>query len=162
MTVAERGFVGIDVPSFQIDRVLVAVGIVDSRSNAQRLIKSGAISWRKDDCKVWQDADGKWWKQALDWEKVTDFRQELEPGWPWVLRVGNGHWRTVQVEVEVTENAPFGAKDQTPIKKKVTKPKMFNSLALVMRPMLVKGTDENGQPYEHMQTKECWTEMWDE
>ena len=79
MTVEERGFIEIDVPSFQMDRVLVACGIVDSRTNAQRLLKSNSISWRRDD-------------GVMDWTKVTEWKQELESGcahrtasWRWTL-----------------------------------------------------------------------------
>lgn len=132
-TVEERGFIEVDVPSFQMDRVLVAAGIVDSRSNAQRLIKQNSISWRRDD--------------GADWAKVADFRQELEPGWPVILRVGDGHWRSLLVEVEVTENPPMGATDKTPIVKKVSKPRQFPGLAMVMRP-----TED--------QTIDLWTELW--
>jgi hypothetical protein len=148
-TVEERGFIEVDAASFQMDRVLVACGIVDSRTNAQRLLKSNSISWRRDE-------------NVMDWTKVTDFRQELEPGWPIVLRVGDGHWRTLQVEVEVIENPPFSAgKEVKPTVKKVTKPKAFPSLALVMRPMWVEGLEEDGvTPWRHFQTIECWSEMW--
>jgi hypothetical protein len=147
-TVEERGFIEIDVASFQMDRVLVAAGIVDSRTNAQRLLKSNSISWRLDD-------------GVMDWTKVTDFRQELEPGWPVVLRVGDGHWRTLQVEEEVIENAPFStSKEAKPTVKKVTKPKAFPSLALVMRPTWVEGVEDGVTPWRHFQTIECWSEMW--
>lgn len=133
MTVAERGFIDVEVPGFTIDRVLVAVGLCESRGAAQRLVKQKGVSWRRDD--------------GSDWSVVTDFKQEVEAGWPVVLRVGNGHWRTVQVEVEVVENPPLGSSEKPKVKK-VTKPKMFNSLALVMRPM-------------EDQTKDVWTELWD-
>src|SRR5271157_1135176 len=109
MTPDERKFVEIEVPSFQIDRVLVAVGIVDSRSNAQRLIKGNGISWRR--------SDG-----VMKWTKVTDFKTEVPSGWPWILRVGDGHWRSVLVEVPGLDGKP------------VSKPKQFPSLAEVMRP----------------------------
>ena len=103
--------------------VLVAVGLVESRGAAQRLIKQRGITWRRDD--------------GVDWSQVTDWKQEIEAGWPVVLRIGNGHWRTVQIEVE------------DPITKKpTTKPKAFPSLALVMRPV-------------EDQTKDVWTELWD-
>lgn len=152
MTVEERGFIEIDVPSFQMDRVLVACGIVDSRTNAQRLLKSNSISWRRDD-------------GVMDWTKVTEWKQELESGWPIVLRVGDGHWRTLQVEVEVLENAPMGSNDP-PTTKKVTKPKGFPSLALVMRPMWVEGMtfasedSEELVPFREFQSIDVWTELW--
>src|SRR5271155_852594 len=44
-----KKFVEVETQSFQIDRVLVAAGIVDSRSNAQRLLKANGISWRRSD-----------------------------------------------------------------------------------------------------------------
>ena len=122
MTVDEIRFVEIETPSFQIDRVLVAVGIVDSRSNAQRLIKGNGISWRRDD-------------NEMDWTKVTDFKTEIPSGWPWVLRVGNGHWRSVMIEVPGLDGKP------------VSKPKQFPSLAVVMRP-------------EENQTIDVWSELW--
>lgn len=122
MTVNERRFVEIEVPSFQIDRVLVAAGIVDSRSNAQRLIKSGGITWRR--------SDGE-----MVWTKVTDFRQEIEPGWPVILRVGDGHWRSVMVEVMGIHGKP------------TMKAKQFPSLAEVMRPA-------------EDQTIGVWTNLW--
>jgi len=152
MTVEERGFIEIEIPSFQMDRVLVAAGIVDSRTNAQRLIKSNSISWRRDD-------------GAMDWTKVTDFRQELEPGWPWILKVGDGHWRTLQVEVEVTENAPMGS-NEPPKTKKVSKPKGFMSMATVMRPMWVEGMtfvsedSEELVPFRKFQSIDVWTDLW--
>ena len=120
--VEERRFVEIEVPSFQIDRVLVAVGIVDSRSNAQRLIKGNGISWRR--------SDG-----VMKWTKVTDFKTEVPTGWPWILRVGDGHWRSVLVEIPGLDGKP------------VSKPKSFPSLAEVMRP-------------ETDQTIDFWSELW--
>lgn len=132
MAVEERGFVDIEIASFQMDRVLVACGIVDSRTNAQRLLKSNSVSWRLDD-------------GVMDWTKVTDFRQELESGWPIVLKVGNGHWRTLQVE---------------------TKPKSFPSLATVMRPMWVEGMtlasedSEELVPFREFQSIDVWTDLW--
>jgi hypothetical protein len=144
-------FVEIEVQSFHFDRVLVAVGLVDSRSNAQRLIKQNAISWRRDD-------------NLMDWTRVKDIKEQVEPGWPNVVRVGNGHWRTVQVEVEVTVNPSLGSTaDVKPETKKVTKPKQFPSLGVVMRPMWVEGVEEDGvTPWRHFQTIDCWSEMWRE
>lgn len=130
----EQRFVEIEVASFQIDRVLVAVGIVDSRSNAQRLIKGGGVTWRKDTDRAFEK-DGKWFTVATDWEKVVDFKQEVEPGWPLILRIGDGNWRTVMVEVPGRDGKP------------VSKPKMFPSLAVVMRPT-------------ERQTIEFWSELW--
>jgi len=119
-----KQFVEVEVQSFQIDRVLVAAGIVDSRSNAQRLIKGNGISWRR--------SDG-----VMRWAKVTDFKTEVPSGWPWILRVGDGHWRTVMVEEPGRDGKP------------VSKPKMFPSLVEVMRP-------------EENQTIKFWSKLWDE
>jgi hypothetical protein len=139
MTLMGRGFIEVQVSSFQIDRVLVAVGLVDSRGAARRLVKQKGVSWRRDD-------------NQMDWAKVADFRQEIEPGWPVVLRVGGGHWRILQVETEVTENLPV---------KKATTPKAFPGLALVMRPLWVEGLEEDGvTPWRNVQTMEFWSDMW--
>ena len=119
-----KQFVEVEAQSFQIDRVLVAAGIVDSRSNAQRLIKGNGISWRR--------SDG-----VMRWTKVTDFKTEVPSGWPWILRVGDGHWRTVMVEEPGRDGKP------------VSKPKMFPSLVEVMRP-------------EENQTIKFWSKLWDE
>ena len=120
----ERRFVALEVPSFQIDRVLVAVGIVDSRSNAQRLIKGGGVTWRRSE-------------SAMEWTKVKEFKQEIEPGWPVILRIGDGLWRSVLVEEKGHDGKP------------VSKPKQFNSIAEVMRPI-------------EDQTIEFWSELWRE
>lgn len=124
MKVEERRFVEIEVPSFQIDRVLVAVGIVDSRSNAQRLIKGGGVTWRRSE-------------STMEWTKVKEFKEEIEPGWPVLLRIGDGLWRSVLVEQKGLDGKP------------VSKPKQFNSIAEVMRP-----TED--------QTIEFWSELWRE
>jgi hypothetical protein len=122
MTPDERRFVEVNVASFQIDRVLVAVGIVDSRSNAQRLIKGGGVTWRRSE-------------SNMDWAKVKEFRQEIESGWPVILRVGDGMWRTVMLEQKGMDGKP------------VTKPKMFPSIAEVMRPL-------------EEQDIEFWSKLW--
>ena len=99
----------------------------------------------------------------MDWTKVTDFRQELEPGWPIVLRVGDGHWRTVMMEVEEPVPGQLMGKG-TKETKKVTKPRAFPSLALVMRPMWVEGTefDENEKlvPFREFQSIDVWSDLW--
>jgi hypothetical protein len=118
----DRGFVEIEVVSFQIDRVLVAAGIVDSRSSAQRLIKGGGVTWRPSE-------------SGAAWSKVTDFQWELESGYPILLRVGDGLWRTLMVE----QRGPHG--------KPVTKPQMFPSVAEVMRP-------------REGQTIQFWSKLW--
>jgi hypothetical protein len=145
----------VEVPSFQADRLLVASGIVDSRSNAQRLIKGGGVSWRPAD-------------DATDWKVVKDFREEVASGWPAYLRVGDGHPRTVIVEVEEAVNAPMSAgKDAKPTVKRVSKPRMFFSIACVMRPMLIEGDDwdeetglPNGKRFSNWQSKEDWDRLW--
>lgn len=123
MTVEERGFINVEVPAFTIDRLLVAVGMIHSRTEAQRLIKQGAVSWRRDD-------------NVMDWTKVKEWKQELEPSWPWVLRISDGHWRSVMVEERPDPDKP-----------PVSKPKAFPGLALVMRP-------------EENQTRDVWTDLW--
>ena len=125
----------IDVPSFQIDRVLVAVGIVDSRSNAQRLIKGGGVTWRVDD-------------DRMEWERVKDFKQEIEPGWPVILRIGDGHVRSILVEVPGLDGKP------------VSKPKQMFSLATVMRPMWSEGVEEDGTPWRVFQSRDVWDGVW--
>lgn len=136
-TIEKRQFLPIETTIFTIDKVLVLVGLIHSRSEAQRLLKAGAVSWRRDDT-------------VMDWTKITDFRQELEAGWPWVLRISDGHWRTVQV----TERPD-------PAKPPETKPKGFPGLALVMRPELCKGVEEDGvTPWEMWQTRDVWSDLW--
>jgi hypothetical protein len=88
MRLQDRGFIPVPAGHFEIDRLLVLTGLVASRSEAQRLVKAGAVSWRKMDKEI--RGEQAW---EMDWQKVADFRQELNAGWPWTLRVGNGNWR---------------------------------------------------------------------
>ena len=74
-------FAPVEAKSRQIDTVLVAAGLTDSRSEAQRLIKGGGVSWRKSD--------------GGEWSKVHDFKEIIASGWPWNVRIGNGNWRLV-------------------------------------------------------------------
>jgi hypothetical protein len=126
MKVEERGFIPIELASFQLDRTLVATGMIHSRAETQRLIKAGSVSWRKDD-------------SMMDWAKVIDWKLELKEGWPWVLRVGSGHWRSVMVEERPNLNKP-----------PVSKPRSFPGLMTVMRPKLG----------EEAQDIEVWSELW--
>lgn len=121
---SDTQFVEVEAPSFQIDRVLVAAGIVDSRSNAQRLLKGGGVTWRR--------SDGQ-----MRWTKVTDFKTEVPSGWPWILRVGDGNWRTLMIETPGRDGKP------------AAKPRMFPSLTEVMRP-------------EENQTIQFWSKLWNE
>ena len=124
----EMHFEDIEVSSFQMDRLLVAVGIVDSRSNAQRLIKQGAITWRTAD-------------DVMEWTKVKDFREEVQAGWPVYLRVGDGHPRTVMVEERKEGEKPKSV------------PKTFFSISCVMRPepeQTHKVWDEAWRPHRGM------------
>lgn len=117
----------IEVSSFQIDKVLCASGIVDSRSSAQRLIKEGGVSWRRDNGRE-------------DWEKVRNFSDEIPAGHPYILRIGNGLYRTILV------NGKF---------------KQAPSLATVMRPMWVEGVDSDKKTtYRVFQSRRLWNKLW--
>lgn len=71
----------VEVESACIDRVMVAAGVAPSRTEAQRLISQGAVYTRESDS-----------KKPL--ERITDFRSEVEGGWPVDIKVG---YRTVTV-----------------------------------------------------------------
>ena len=117
----DRRFLPVEVASSQIDRVLVAAGLTDSRSEAQRLIRAGGVSWRIAD-------------DVMGWTKVVDFKQEVKPGWPWYIRVGNGNWRSVQRKPEDGQPAKPGWDS-------------FPGVMCVMVP-------------EESQTIDVWSEVW--
>ena len=114
----------VEIASFQIDRVLVAANMTGSRTEAQRLIKAGAVSWRK--------ADG-----ITDWSKVNDFKQEIEPSWPVIVRISDGGPRTV-ARVPKPGEKDFKPGHDT-----------FHGTRQVMVPVPVEG-----------QTLDVWDEVW--
>ena len=75
----------------QLDKVLFSQKLARSRTEAQRLIRQGAVSAGACDPTCSFFKTGKC--DCGGWTKITDPQEDINPGW--CVKVGNGFGRTV-------------------------------------------------------------------